>query len=92
MNKDELIKFIDSIDFEYCSNLVLTYYKKKPKEITYYDENDSLEFERKTITFQKDLENLINEKYEWNDRKIEHLIELVRKLEDDVCILKGSDK
>lgn len=92
MNKDELIKFIDSIDFEYCSNLVLTYCKKKPKERTYYDENDILEFERKTITFQKDLENLINEKYEWNDRKIEHLIELVRKLEDDVCILKGSDK
>ena len=69
MNKEELINFINSIDFEKVTNLVLTFYKKVP---TRYNCNDE-ETRQQTITLNKDYESLINEKCNWIDRKIDDL-------------------
>ena len=48
MSKEELISFIESIDFEYCSNMVLTYCKKKPSESSYIPECDKIDMQQKT--------------------------------------------
>ena len=58
MNKEELLKFIDSIKFEVATNLELTYFKKKPTNDVYRIESDKYYTERKTNTFNKDFEGL----------------------------------
>lgn len=82
MNKDELIKFIDSIDFELATNLELTYCKKKPNSTSYYFEEDRYDTERKTITFNKDFESLLNERTNWIDRRIDDIYAGLRELQE----------
>ena len=55
MTKEELINFINSIDFEIATNMTLTYIKKTPTR--YMDESERYNAEPKTITFQKDFES-----------------------------------
>ena len=47
MNKEELINFINSIEFELVTNLELTYCKKMPKSSPYDTEEDRYNMERK---------------------------------------------
>lgn len=71
MTKQELIDFINSIDFEITTCLSLTYIKKAPTR--YMDDSERYNSEPKTITFQKDYESLINEKNSWIERRIDDL-------------------
>lgn len=84
MNKEELIKLIESIDFEIATNLELTYCKEKPKNTPYYNEADRYDMERKTITFNKDFESLLNERTNWIDRRIDDLYTGIQQLEEKV--------
>ena len=84
MNKEELIRFIESVDFEITTNLELTYCKKKPKSTPYYNEEDRYDMEQKTITFNKNFENLLNERMNWVDRRIDDLHAGIRQLEEKV--------
>lgn len=84
MNKEELINFINGIDFELATNFELTYHKKKPKNTAYMSEEDRYDIERKTITFNKDFENLLNERMSWVDRKIEDLYRGVQQIEERI--------
>lgn len=84
MNKEELIKFIESIDFELATNLVLTYCKKKPKNTPYYSEEDRYDTERKTITFNKDFEHILNEQNNWINRRIDEMFTGIRQLEERI--------
>ena len=84
MNKEELINFINSIEFELVTNLELTYCKKMPKSSPYNTEEDSYNMERKTITFNKDLESLLNERTGWIDRRIDDLYTGIKNLEERI--------
>ena len=84
MNKEELINFINSIEFELVTNLELTYFKKMPKSSPYNTEEDSYNMERKTITFNKDFENLLNERANWIDRRIDDLYTGIKNLEERI--------
>ena len=84
MTKEELIKFIESVEFEIATNLELTYYKKKPVSDMYCTDSDKYDMERKTITFNKDFEGLLNERTNWIDRRIEDLYAGIRSLEEKV--------
>ena len=68
MDKEEFINFINSIDFKVIKNFTLTYVKEE-QHSPIFNENA----QPKTITFGKDYEILINEKYCWMDRKIDDL-------------------
>lgn len=81
MNKEELINFINGIDFELATNFELTYFKKKPKNLGYLSEEDRYDIERKTITFNKDFENLLNERTNWLDRRIDDLYKGIQQIE-----------
>lgn len=84
MNKEELIKLIETIDFEEVRCMTLSYYKKKPsKGYSCYSSDDDIN--PKTITFGTDLEKLINEHYESNRNYIN---ELYRELNE----LKGKSE
>lgn len=80
MTKEELINFINSIDFEIVTCMTLTYIKKKPTR--YMDESEKYNSEPKTITFQKDYESLINEKNSWTERRIESLYTELREIRE----------
>lgn len=84
MNKEELINFINSIDFELTTNLELTYCKKMPKNLGYSDEKNRYDMERKTITFNKDFESLLNERTSWIDRRIDDLYTGIKNLEERI--------
>ena len=84
MSKEELLKFIDSIKFEVATNLELTYFKKKPTNDVYTIESDKYDMERKTITFNKDFEGLLNERTNWIDRRIDDLYSGFRDLEQKI--------
>lgn len=92
MSKEELISFIESIDFEYCSNMVLTYCKKKPKEDSYIPESERIDMQPKTITFQKDLEYIINENRNWDSQRFENLYRQIVNLEKEIYKLKEGVK
>lgn len=80
MTKEELINFINSIDFEITTNMTLTYIKKTPTR--YMDESERYNTEPKIITFQKDFESLINEKNSWIDRRIDDLYAGLREIRE----------
>ena len=80
MTKDELINFINSIDFEMATNMSLTFIKKKPTR--FMSEDEKYDVEPKTITFQKDFEKLIREETGWINRKIEDLYCGLRELKE----------
>lgn len=84
MNKEELINFINSIEFELVTNLELTYCKKMPKSSPYDTEEDRYNMERKTITFNKNFENLLNERTNWIDRRIDDLYTGIKNLEERI--------
>ena len=84
MTKEELIKFIESVEFETATNLVLTYCKKKPKNTPYYSEEDRCDMEKKTITFNKDFEHILNEQNNWINRRIDDVYEGIRQLEEKI--------
>lgn len=84
MNKEELINFINSIEFELVTNLELTYCKKMPESSRYNTEEDRYNMERKTITFNKDFESLLNERTNWIDRRIDDLYTGIKNLEERI--------
>lgn len=84
MNKEELINFIKGVDFELATNFELTYCKKKPKNLGYLSEEDRYDMERKTITFNKDFESLLNERTNWIDRRIDDLYKGIQQIEERI--------
>lgn len=80
MSKEELINFINSIDFEIVTNMTLTYIKKIPTR--YMEETERYNAEPKTITFQKDYEMLINENNNWIERRLDDLYTGMRELKE----------
>ena len=80
MNKEELINFINSIEFELVTNLELTYCKKVPKSSPHHTEEDRYN----TITFNKNFENLLNERTNWIDRRIDDLYTGIKNLEERI--------
>lgn len=85
MEKEELIKFIESLDFELATNLELTYCKKKPSgNLGYLSAEDKYDTEKKTITFNKDFESLLNERARWIDNRIDDLYKGVQQLEERI--------
>ena len=79
MNKEELINFINSIDFELCTNMSFTYFKKKPSQYSHDYEN-----EPKTITFNKDFEKVIEEHDRWTNNRIEDLYADMREIREKI--------
>lgn len=88
MSKEELIDFIKSVDFEYCSNLMLTYCKMKPKNSMYISDEDKADMQPKTITFQKNIESLINENERWNNEKFDNLYSRINSIEETLDKMK----
>ncbi len=88
MSKEELLDFIKSVDFEYCQNLVLTYIKKIPQKTLYITEEDQLNMQPKTISFQKDYENLINENERWNNERFDKLYSRISSIEETLDKMK----
>lgn len=84
MTKEELIKFIKSLDFEIATNLELTYHKKKPANSLYCTEEEKYNMERKTITFNKDFESLLNENTSWINRRIDDIYKGLNLLEEKI--------
>lgn len=81
MSKEELIRLMESIDFELVTNLTMTYYKEKP--INFYV-NDDDKYKPKTITFNKDFEKIINEDYRVTQNRIEDIYGMINDLESRV--------
>lgn len=79
MNKEELINFINCIDFKLVTNMSLTYMKEIPSR--YMTEEEKCNIQPKTITFQKDYETLINEIRTLVDRKFDYAYERINELE-----------
>ena len=79
MNKEELINFINSIDFELCTNMSFTYFKKKPSQY-----NHDYESEPKTITFNKDIERVIEEHDRWTNNRIEDLYAGMKEIREKI--------
>ena len=72
MSKEELIKLLETLDFEELRCATISYYKKKPKKSTlYYEETE--DYNPKTICIGTNLESLINENYENLNWKINEL-------------------
>lgn len=80
MNKEELIKLIETLDFEEVRCMTLSYYKKKPRNGCYSYGNEDIN--PKTITFGTDLEKLINQNYESNRNYIDELYREIQQLKD----------
>ena len=79
MSKEELLKLLETLDFEELRCATISYYKKKPTKSTlYYEETE--DYNPKTICIGTNLENLINENYENLNWKIN---ELGRKIYGD---------
>lgn len=94
MTKEELINFINSIDFEISTCMTLTYIKKTPTR--YMDDSERYNAEPKTITFQKDYESLINEKNSWIERIEDKLKDFLKSglkgIKDILNEILGDDK
>lgn len=72
MNKEELLKLLEALDFEELRCATISYYKKKPKKSAlYYEETE--DYNPKTICIGTNLESLINENYQQLDWKINEL-------------------
>ena len=81
MNKEELIKLIETLEFEEVRCMTLSYYKKKPKKsYAYYEEAEDIN--PKTITFGTDLEKIISENFNSNRNLINELYREVERLKD----------
>ena len=82
MNKEELIKLIETIDFEEVRCMTLSYYKKKPKKnYTYYEDTEDIN--PKTITFGTNLESLINENYNCIRNEMNELYRRISELKGE---------
>ena len=81
MNKEELIKLIETIEFEEVRCMTLSYYKNKPKKS--YSRYENVEdINPKTITFGTDLEKIISENFNSNRNLINDLYRKVERLKD----------
>ena len=83
MNKEELIKLIETLEFEEVRCMTLSYYKNKPKN-SYSRYGETEDINPKTITFGTDLEKIISENFNSNRNLIN---ELYRKIEQ----IKGEN-
>lgn len=81
MNKEELIKLIETITFEEVRCMTLSYYKKKPSNCF----GNCEDINPKTITFGTDLEKIISENYNSNRNCIDDLYKELQRLQ-------GSDE
>lgn len=81
MNKEELLKLIETIEFEEVRCMTLSYYKNKPsKNYSCYESNEDIN--PKTITFGTDLESLISENFNSNRNCINDLYRKIEELKD----------
>ena len=76
MSKEELIKLLETLDFEELRCATISYYKKKPKKSSLYYE-DTEDNNPKTICIGTNLESLINENYQQLDWKINEMYKLL---------------
>ena len=82
MNKEELIKLIETLEFEEVRCMTLSYYKKKPKKnYSYYEDTEDIN--PKTIQFGTDLERIISENYNSNRNCINDLYVEIEKLKEE---------
>lgn len=82
MSKEELIKFIESIDFELMTNLSITYYKEKPS--SYYGNNDDDKYRPKTINFNRDYEYMLNDRIRSINEDLSNIRERIYNIESEV--------
>ena len=81
MNKEELIKLIETLEFEEVRCMTLSYYKKKPRNSCYSCGDEDIN--PKTITFGTDLERIINQNYEANRNYINDLYKEIQQLKEE---------
>lgn len=77
MSKEELLKLLETLDFEELRCATISYYKKKKpkKSPLYYEETE--DYNPKTICIGTNLESLINENYENLNWKINELSKII---------------
>ena len=75
MSKEELLKILETLDFEELRCATISYYKKKPKSTLYYEEQE--DFNPKTICIGTNLESLINENYNHLNMKINEIYKIL---------------
>ena len=78
MNKEEFIKLLEALNFEELRCATISYYKKKPQRTYRYDD-DTEDYNPKTICIGTDLEKLINEEHSYTCHLFE---ETMRRIND----------
>lgn len=76
MNKEELIKMIETLNFEEVRCMTLSYYKEKPSKYNYGSED----INPKTICIGTDLERLIHENAEYSRQRHNELYREIEKI------------
>lgn len=82
MTKEELIELINSIDMKVVTGFVLNYRKEKPSVYSTYNEDT----EEKTISFNRNLEEMFKNQFDYLDSRIsraQETIEEVIKRDDE---------
>lgn len=79
MSKEQLLKILETLDFEEIKCMTLSYYKKKPSQYNYGD-NDC---NPKTICIGTDLEKLINEYRGYQNQEIQEIYRELEKLKEE---------
>lgn len=77
MNKEEFIKLLETLDFEELRCATISYYKKKPTNYSYGNED----YNPKTICIGTDLEKLINEEHSYTCHLFEDAMRRINNLE-----------
>lgn len=78
MNKEEFIKLIETLNFEELRCATISYYKNKPNNYSYGNED----YSPKTICIGTDLEKLINEEHSYTCNLFEETMRRINDLEN----------
>lgn len=78
MSKEELIKLLETLEFEELRCATISYYKKKPSRCNSYSDEDC---NPKTICIGTDLEKLINEQHSYTSHLFEETMRRINDLE-----------
>lgn len=77
MSKEEFIKLLGTLEFEELRCATISYYKKKPNNYSYENED----YSPKTICIGTDLERLINEERSYACNLFEETMRRINDLE-----------
>ena len=77
MSKEEFIKLLDTLEFKELRCATISYYKKKPNNYSYGNED----YNPKTICIGTDLEKLINEEHSYAYNLFEETMRRINDLE-----------